>query len=295
MRLLAYRLFRKVVRRFSGLELRDRFPVVDKTYLRVNRALAPATAEVLGHWMYLDRDDSMGLAARGRYEPKETSILSGLVRSGDIALDLGANIGYYTLLLARLVGPEGTVYAFEPDPASFEILQRNVEENGYANVRLERRAAAHRSGEMHFYRSSFGSLNHGIVGSASGSEIVPIEAITLDGYFASEPISFGFVKMDIQGAEGLALEGMSQCLERSKRVTMLTEFWPTGLEGSGYGARQFVERLRAIGFSIYDVRDPAGFSEQATSDLLLEKYALKSWGHTNLLCIKGSQLPDLLL
>src|SRR5512138_2867115 len=128
--------FRRTTRLFSGHALRDRFPLLNAAYRAIGRTLSPPTAQVHGQTMYLDPGDSMGLAIQGTYEPEETEAVLRSVKSGMVVVDIGANIGYYTLLFARLVGPQGRVIAFEPDPATFALLKKNVDSNQHRNVEL---------------------------------------------------------------------------------------------------------------------------------------------------------------
>src|SRR3989344_3364089 len=93
------------------------------------------SVEVMGNKIFLDDHDSLRLSILGVHEPYQTEIIMKNVKRGDVVLDVGANIGYYTLLFAKLVGPEGIVFAFEPDPTNFSILKKNVETNNYTNVR----------------------------------------------------------------------------------------------------------------------------------------------------------------
>ena len=95
-----------------------------------------------GLTMYLnprDRVITPSMLAYGTWEPVETSLLLDNLRPGDTVIDVGANVGYYTLLAARKVGPRGKVVAFEPDPESFSFLKRNVKANGFTNVVLEQK------------------------------------------------------------------------------------------------------------------------------------------------------------
>ena len=87
-----------------------------------------------------DRGLASYITEFGVWEPNETKWLVRSVRPGDIVVDICANIGYETTRAAALVGETGRVYAFEPDPLNFEILQRNVEENGWTSLRSTRRA-----------------------------------------------------------------------------------------------------------------------------------------------------------
>ena len=107
-----------------------------------------------------DRFITPSLIHAGCFEPFQTELVVNEVRPGDVAIDLGAHIGYYTLLLARLVGPTGRVLAFEPDPDNFALLSRNVEMNGYANVELFNAAASDRPGRSPLFRSPDNAGDH---------------------------------------------------------------------------------------------------------------------------------------
>jgi len=89
-----------------------------------------------GNRMLVRTDDMIGrvLAISGRWEPNVTAALPGVLAAGDVFLDIGAHIGYFTVLAARLVGPTGHVYAFEPSPTTYQRLQKNVELNSFSNV-----------------------------------------------------------------------------------------------------------------------------------------------------------------
>lgn len=269
----------------SGSGLRARHHSVDRLYKYINYRLAPRQAKVHGHLMWLDRGDSMGLAQRGTYEPVVTGIIGRMVGPGDSAIDIGANIGYYTLLLARLVGAEGRVIAFEPDEMSFDILLRNVALNGYENVTLSDLAVSATNQDSFLYRDRFGNLDHRIISIPGQSERVAISTRTLDGYLGDPTPRIDFIKMDIQGAEGLALEGMRTTLGVNDRVILVTEYWPQGLEASGYGAERYLRSLHELGFLLFDLR--AGETPIATdARRLFGRYGPDSRLHTNLLCCR---------
>lgn len=155
----------------------------------------------------------------GTYEPAVCETLMRLVRPGWTVADLGAHIGYFTLLLAKLVGRQGRVVAFEPNPANFHALQENVRANGYENVVLELKAVSNSCGLVSMYMrasSSEGSL----VGEFG--EPVPVQGITLDSYWRhlGNP-ALHLIKMDIEGAEDLAVEGMAEILERHRPIIIV--------------------------------------------------------------------------
>jgi hypothetical protein len=99
------------------------------------RFLRHAPADVQGHKMVVDRHDTMRLYAKGIYEPVETELVHRVIRRGDVALDIGAHVRYFTLLFAPLVGDERHVYSFEPDPQNFALVQAKTPSDRHA-VRL---------------------------------------------------------------------------------------------------------------------------------------------------------------
>jgi FkbM family methyltransferase len=210
-------------------------------------------ARVHGHTLELhetaaDRWVSAPLAAGLDYEPYQTRLALEAVRPGDRVLDLGANLGYYTLLLARRVGPAGRVYAVEPDPGNLALLRANVARHGYANVTVVDKAASDRAGPARLYKSGDNQGDHRLYEGDEARPSVAVEAVRLDDVLpGAAPLAL--VKMDVQGAEGRALAGMRDLLERSPGVRLLLEFWPWGLARAGTPAAAVLTDLEALGFS----------------------------------------------
>src|SRR5262245_57312412 len=117
---LGMALYRRGSTLLAGLGLR-RYALVNRLNSLVLSCVRPHEAVVLGHRMLLDRRDSLNLSLNGIYEPLETHFVEELVPPGGCVVDIGANIGYYTLLCARWAGPTGQVYAFEPEPENFSL------------------------------------------------------------------------------------------------------------------------------------------------------------------------------
>ena len=122
--------------------------------------LTPRSVVVQGHLMWLDRRDALELATREVYERTATGIVQREINEGDVVLDIGANIGYYTLLAARLVGPTGQVIAFEPDQTNFALLRKNVEANGYRNVVLVNKAVSDHNGTAELFLNDANPGDH---------------------------------------------------------------------------------------------------------------------------------------
>jgi len=207
--------------------------------------------EVEGNKMFLDARDSLLLSLK-KYEPKQVKLIKSIVKKGDTVLDIGANIGYYTLLLAKLVGPTGKVYAFEPDPENFRILKKNVGLNKYKNIVLEQKAVSNKSGKLKLFLSDENNGDHRIYNpSGERKEFREISSIKLDNYFKRKP-KIAFFKMDIQGVEPDAFEGMKSILNE-KDIKFTTEFSPENLYSAGRSPLGFIKLLNDLGFSLFDL------------------------------------------
>ena len=138
----------------------------------------------------------------GTYERRTQVLFDRVTRPGDVVFDIGANVGFYTLLAARLVGPAGKVVAFEPLPRNLAMLERHLAYNSLANVEIVRAAVAERSGSAHF--AGGGGPSTGYL-AAQGT---PIDLVCLDDLVADESIRPpNVVKIDVEGAESRVLEG----------------------------------------------------------------------------------------
>ena len=206
------------------------------------------TATVQGHTLFLDPGDRFNLSVLGIYERKMTQLIQSHVRPGDTAIDVGANLGYYTLLLARGVGPQGRVIAFEPDPDNFSLLERNVSANGYGDrVKCVQAALSDHEGTLRLFRAPDPG-DHRIYDSHDGRPFLEVPVTTLDSVCAGGGVDL--IKMDIQGAEGLALRGMAGVIEASDSLTLFTEFWPHGLRLAGRQPTDYLADLVDAGFDL---------------------------------------------
>lgn len=243
-------------------------------------------ALVDGHKMFLDSKDSLGLSSEGIYEPFETEFVKRELKKGDVVLDIGANIGYYTLIFAKLVGEKGKVFAFEPEPTNFYLLKKNVEINGYKNVTLIQMAVSNKTEKLKLYLSEVNKGDHRIYDSHNGRQFLEIEAVRLDDYFKNYNEKIDFIKMDIQGAEGGAIQGGFSFLQKNKNVRIITEFWPIGLKTSGIAPQEYLELLIGLGFRLYEVSEWEKRIKPVDIPELLEIYIPEKGNYTNLLCVR---------
>lgn len=244
--------------------------------------------EIRGNTLFLNPDDRLitkTMVSTGTWEPLETSVFLEHVKNGNTIVDVGANIGYYTVLGAQAVGTSGRVYAFEPDPTSFGFLRRNVKANGYKNVVLEQKALTNKPGTLRLYLSTSNMGDHRIYPTGDRA-YVDVEGVRLDDYLEGLQSDVDFIKIDTQGAEVVILEGMKKTLERNRNVKLAIEFWPRGLEGFGHKASQLLEILEGHGFTFKDIDENLEVVLETTAAKLLQKYTVENRGFTNLFCTR---------
>jgi FkbM family methyltransferase len=238
--------------------------------------------------IFINKSDisvSEGLLQYGIWEEYTTKIIKENIKKGDTVLDLGAHIGYDTLIMAKLVGPKGKVYSFEPDSKNFELLKKNVEVNHFKNVILINKAVNDKSKVLKFYISQENTADHRLYDSNDNRNYVEIQSVSLDDYF-KKTIKVDFVKMDIQGSEVKALLGARKIISFNKRIKILTEFWPLGLKLSGYGPKALLDFFEKNNFSVQELDENNKKLLTISKEDLLKKYGMGDDIYTNLLCVK---------
>ena len=196
-------------------------PIINNLNRKVIEHLKDEYTQVDGKKMFLDKNDSLLLSINKIYEENETNFVKNLIKKGDIVLDIGANIGYYTLLFAQLVGNSGKVYSFEPDPRNYQLIEKNIEINNFTNVVLVKKGVSNKSEKATFYLMKSGAHNTLKKGHSGTIDEIDIDVISLDDYFKILPIIPDFIKMDIEGNELNALKGMKNILKSNKTKIMM--------------------------------------------------------------------------
>jgi FkbM family methyltransferase len=213
--------------------------------------------DVQGSIMHVDsRDTGVApfLLEWSLYEKYETELFKKLIKKGMFVADIGANIGYYTLLAARLVGEEGKVFAFEPEPHNYSLLCKNIEVNGYRNVIPIRKAVFSKSGKMKLFLDKSNLGGHSLSeANVDKSAYITIEVTRLDDYFKNTDYKIDVIKVDVQGTEMEVLEGMTNTINQNENVKIITEFWPVGLQNSGSSPTGFLNKLIECGFALYQI------------------------------------------
>jgi FkbM family methyltransferase len=196
----------------------------------------------------------------------ERKFLRRTLSPGDVAVDVGANIGIYTQLLSRWVGPTGLVHSFEPSPENFGRLQFATRK--LANVRLSQSAVGESSRRTALYVSDKLNVDHRAYPPEGDSRpTVPIEMIALDDYFKTGE-RVDLIKMDIQGYELHALRGASRVLADNPTIKLLFEFWPYGLKQAGSNWAELIGVLKENGKLVQQVSSEGltGFDPRSANE-----------------------------
>ncbi len=239
--------------------------------------------EINGYKMILDPQDSLGLSIFGAYEPYETEVCSKFVKKGSSVLDIGAHIGYYTLLLAKATGTNGKVYAFEPEPMNYKLLEKNILYNEYHNVVLENLAVSDFSGNAKLQLSN-SSGGHSLLDIEETNKTVDVRVIKLDDYFEAIDETISVIKIDVQGCEPQVLAGMQNLLAKNRSITIFTEFNPDKKWKSPSDI--YLSTLVEKGFRLYHIDERQHKLNETSLEYLFDFYNAQNRTFTNILCTR---------
>tara|TARA_B110000495_G_scaffold160861_1_gene145344 strand:+ start:56 stop:1132 length:1077 start_codon:yes stop_codon:yes gene_type:complete len=254
------------------------------------------------HTIFLNPNDKVCIetyADVDSYDPGSTAILKKLLKKDMNVINIGANIGYFTLLAAREVGPQGKIFAFEPFPKTVELLQKNVDVNGYSNVDVVPMAVSDKTGtaklalkpdSTHNFISNdiseYGTIDVPLTlnqrrNFISKYDTIDVPLTTIDEYIKNQKIDF--VIMDAEGHEPLILNGMAKTLEKNPHIQIITEYNPYTLEVAGNTGEKFIEIMENLEFNISIVG-----SENMSKDMIKEKLLNIKYPNTSTLYLRKS-------
>jgi len=195
-----------------------------------------------------DRVIAKKLILYGGFETREIDLLCSFTQPGDVALDVGANIGLYSLALSRAVGPTGRVVAVEPDPDNLALLRRNLQVNGCDNVTVIQDAFGEESKEVLLYESED---NRGALSTSDIFGVGPDRAIRIhmhrgDTALSALGVSPRICKIDVEGAEPQVIAGLGKLLPE----VLLFEFVPWQLRAAGHNPATFLHQLTKVGYRL---------------------------------------------
>ena len=193
------------------------------------------------------------VARTGSYEPDVSATLRQLLPRGATFVDIGANIGWFSLLAASLVGPTGRVIAIEPNPRNVALLRQSAKDNGFDNIDVVAVALGERPGAA------------ALETDGSNGRLIPVDgppaqAVEASFVVATYPLDtvlhevgagrVDAIKIDVEGAEPLVLRGATRTISEN-RPLLVSEFYPLALDSSPWGnARRYLAMLRALGYQL---------------------------------------------
>ena len=247
-----------------------------------------------------DQFISRAIAHDGVWEPFETMIFTRLCKQGDIVLDLGANIGWYSVLAAKLVSESGRVFAFEPDKMNARLLQMNAAVSDKQRViDLYQTAVGDQETEATFYKSDSNLGDHRLFSDGSSREKDSVYVTTLDAFFSDKQEMLPHIlKSDTQGYEAKILRGAKDLFSKGWRPIMILEFWPFGLTQSGDDPLHLWRTLVKMDYVIFELAEGNPQLIPITEERLLERLvgdiSPSAEGFINLLCFpnKSERLKD---
>jgi FkbM family methyltransferase len=192
----------------------------------------------------------------GVMEPRETRVFMEHIGPAGVVVDVGAHIGYYTLIAAKHARK---VFAFEPFPENARRLRKNIGINGFRNIVVEEKAVSSTAKPI---RVDFENKE------------MTVSSVTLDEYFDGQRIDM--IKIDVDGAELEVLEGAKQVLETNENIKVLMELNITELKNKEPALTHMLEYLKAAGFRFFSLNEqdmPDGNPKETTSEEIL------SWEH----------------
>jgi len=191
----------------------------------------------------------------GRWEPELQSLFTKTIKEGSVVYDLGANNGIHSLLFSKLAGKKGKVFSFEPLPDNCKEVETNAALNGIKNIQVVPAAVSSQSGETTFHlglHNKQGSLVG--IGRESGTDI-KVSIITLDQFIEKGNPAPDFLKIDIEGAEGMALLGFEKNIDRVQPVFVIELHTP---EQDAMVGAFFLKHH----YNVYRITEKVGYCEE---------------------------------
>ncbi len=236
------------------------------------RIYTPVTDEAVGRHV-----------ADGVYDPHIAAVLRRVLRPGMGMLDLGANIGVFALLAASLVGPNGSVLAMEPNPANARLLEASRLANEFSHLTVCQAAASRSAGVLALHCAG----SNGTATEAAEQALLTAQTVAAlrvdDLVGAGQPVDL--IKIDVEGAEHLALTGAEAVLRRC-RPTIVSEFSPGLLRHvSGIDGASYLRFLQAFGYQLAVLGRDGSFVPGASVDAIVAAYGAAGTDHIDIVAV----------
>lgn len=234
----------------------------------------------------LYQDSILCKAIFSSFEEAEIQFTKRYLKPGDCFLDVGANIGLFSLNASVCVGEQGSVYAFEPAPVTFDRLKANVALNQFRNIKTENFGLSDQNDTLQFHVSlsgydawnSFASLND--VGEIT---TIDVPVISLDEYISSNRLSnISLIKIDVEGWEMNVLKGATELLSRAQSPVLMVEFTEENAFSAGYYCGEIYDFVKSFGYE--------WFSYNSETNTLEPQVKKLHYPYENLIAIKELDL-----
>ena len=289
-RVMMFKLIAKYVAKLGLGRSQKVVNLYESMYSMIGRGIRSEYVEMDGQKVFLDKEDSLMLSIKHtKHEATEIKFLKQIIKNGDTVLDLGANIGVYSLIFAKLVGKSGHVFAFEPDPTNFEILSKNVKENKHENVTLVQKAVSEKNDRIKLYVSKRNHASHRIFDSEEKRNSIEVDVTTLDTYFEKIKNPINFIKMDIEGVEGAALLGAPNIIKNSKDLVIMMEYFPKWIKKYGTNPQEILNLLIDKKFKLFNIDIMQKKIVPINVKSFVKEYNEEKENYTNVLCVKGKE------
>lgn len=220
----------------------------------------------------------------GAYEPETTKLFEKIVKKGQTIIDIGADYGYFSLLAAKLVGPYGKVFAFEPYKERCEqYLSKNISLNKFRNTEIVQKAASD-TADSHMYfadsRSLF-NINNTVVGTYNGVDRETVDSVRLDDFFKNYDRPIDLIKIDAEGGEMNVLKGAHDVLERNKNIKLILEVAPRIMRAAGLLPDNLLLLLRTHGFVLHYINSDGSVAAVRDEEIISRAESAK---YANIFC-----------
>ena len=221
------------------------------------KKLLPKKVKIGKYFLFLNPNDPVvsGAIFFNVYEKSESQFIKSICFEGMNILDIGANIGYYTALFSQLAGDKGSVIAIEPDLESYKYLSKSINSFNYKNVLSFRLAASDIKQKLPLFISKENRGDNRLYSTNQKRNSIMVDCLTVDELLEENKIeNLDLIKIDVQGYEPKVLKGMLNIVRSSKKLILLSEFWPKGILQAGESPKEFLTMLRKMQFQLFELK-----------------------------------------
>jgi len=186
------------------------------------------------------------------WEAFETKLVIENLHDGSVFIDVGANIGYYSVIASKCIGNKGKIFSFEPEQKNFQLLAMNIKQNNIKNVEIFQAGLGNHNREIDLFINAENRGDHRAFNKSSESNREKTSVRILIGDEALQNQKVDFIKIDTQGYELAILQGLRKTISTNEQhLKMIIEFWPFALKENGHSAGELIDELARYNFDIH--------------------------------------------